>query len=96
MLPGLSFAMWLYSVTQNTLSRRGLHACSANSANNTNNVTNNGLKSGSINICFMCKNSVYVMDEDKYSCQAKQVFEQGFSEPGKVLSLQWQGMKNHT
>lgn len=82
--------------TQNTLSWRGLHGCSANSANNINNATNNGPKSGSVNICFMCRDSVYVTDEDKHSCQAMQVFELGFSEPGKVLSLQCQGMEKHT
>lgn len=88
--------MCLYIVAQNTLSWRGLHGCSANNANNTNNDTNNGPKSGCVNICFMCRDSVYVTDEDKHSCQAKQVFELGFSEPGKVLSLQCQCMKNQT
>lgn len=93
---GLSFAMCLYSVTQNILSWRGPHDCSASSANNINNDANNGLKGGSVNICFMCRDSVYVIDKDKRSCQAKQVFELGFSEPGMVLSLQCQGTKYHT
>lgn len=36
------------------------------------------------------------MDEAKHLCQAKQVFELGFSTPEKVLSPQCQGMANHT
>lgn len=39
---------------------------------------------------------MYVTDEAQRLCQAKRVFELGFSEPEKVLSPQCQGMANNT
>ena len=59
---GTVLYVFVQCMTQNAPSQRRLYRCSANDANNINNIANNRLKSSGVNICFRNSDSMLLIE----------------------------------